>query len=135
MTVAQRPTEDVLARLNGGDQPDGQDAPSQGGQAAPQQALGLGLTPLTPELATRGNLPPDARGVMVTSVDPNSDAAERGLQRGDLVISVNNQPVTAPAQVLAVVEQARRSGRTGVVLLVRRGRGPEQFIGVDIAPN
>ena len=135
VTVAQRPTEDVLARLNGGDQPDGQDAPSQGGQAAPQQALGLGLTPLTPELATRGNLPPDARGVMVTSVDPNSDAAERGLQRGDLVISVNNQPVTAPAQVLAVVEQARRSGRTGVVLLVRRGRGPEQFIGVDIAPN
>jgi serine protease Do len=72
---------------------------------------------------------------MVTSVDPDSDASDRGLQRGDLIMSVNNQPVTTPGQVLAVVDQARRGGRTGVVLLVRRGRGPEQFIGVEIGGN
>ncbi|MEO7654670.1 MAG: Do family serine endopeptidase, partial [Sphingomicrobium sp.] len=117
VTVAQRPTEDALARLNNGADDGNPDGPPSSGQLAPQTALGLGLTPLTPELITRGNLPPDARGVMVTSVDPNSDAAERGLQRGDLIMSVNNQAVTNPAQVVALVDQARRGGRTGVVLL------------------
>jgi serine protease Do len=135
VTTAQRPTEDALARIDGVDDDD------QGGEATPngtapaQRALGLSLTPVTPELAQRVNLPPGARGVVVTAVDPNSDAAERGLQRGDLVMSVNNRPVTTAAQVIAAVEEARRAGRTGVVLLVRRGRGAEQFIGVDIAAN
>ncbi len=133
--VAQRPTEDVLARINGGADGDGPGGPPTGGQPATQTALGLGLTALTPELITRGNLPADSRGVIVTSVDPNSDAAERGLQRGDLIMSVNNQAVTSPAQIVALVDQARRGGRAGVVLLVRRGRGPEQFIGVNIAAN
>ena len=72
---------------------------------------------------------------MITAVDPNSDAAERGFQRGDLIISVNNRAVATAAQVVAAVEEARRTGRTGVVLLVRRGRGAERFIGIDIASN
>ena len=71
---------------------------------------------------------------MITQVDPNSDAAEKGLQRADLILSVNQQAVTTPAQVQAAVEAARRSGRTSVLLLVKRGTGPEAFIGVDIAP-
>ena len=72
--------------------------------------------------------------MVVTTVDPNSDASDKGLQRGDLIISVNQQTVTAPAQVQAAVEAARRAGRTSVLLLVKRGTAPEAFVGVDIAP-
>ena len=100
------------------------------GRSAPQQALGLSLQPLTPELARAAlNLPPTARGVIITAVDPNSDAADKGLQRGDLIMSVNRQPVTTPAQVVAAVEAARRAGRTSVLLLVKRGAAPEAFVG------
>ena len=35
---------------------------------------------------------------------------------------------------MAAVEAARRAGRTSVLLLVKRGTGPEAFVGVDIAP-
>ena len=59
--------------------------------------------------------------MIITAVDPNSDAAEQGLQRGDLIISVNNQPVTTPAQVIAAVDAARKAGRSSVLLLVKRG--------------
>ena len=135
VTTAQRPTEEALAQIGGGGQGDEDGQATPNGTAPAQRALGLSLTPLTPDLAQRVNLPPDARGVVITAVDPNSDAAERGLQRGDLVMSVNNRPVTTAAQVIAAVEEARRAGRTGVVLLVRRGRGAEQFIGVDISAN
>ena len=77
-------------------------------------------------------LPASARGVLITSVDPNANAAEQGLQRGDLIISVNNQPVTTPVQVIAAVETARKAGRTSVLLLVQRGTGPAAFFGINI---
>ena len=130
--VEQRPTEEQLARIagggGGGTQGGGTTAP-----AAPQKALGLSLAPLTPELARAANLPPTARGVIITAVEPNSDASDEGLQRGDLIISVNNQLVTAPAQVIAAVESARRAGRNSVLLLVKRGTAPEAFVGIDIS--
>jgi serine protease Do len=129
--VAERPTEEALAKLSGAD------TGTQGGGAgstavAPQQALGLSLAPLTPELARAANLPPTSRGVIITAVDPNSNAGEEGLQRGDLIVSVNNQPVTTPAQVIAAVDAARKAQRASVLLLVKRGTSPEAFVGVNI---
>jgi serine protease Do len=132
VVVAQRPTEEQLARISGGGRGN---APQEDSTApvAPQKALGLSLAPLTPEIARATNLPPTAHGVVITAVDPNSDASDEGLQRGDLIISVNNQLVTTPAQVIAAVEGARRAGRTSVLLLVKRGSSPEAFVGIDIS--
>ena len=127
--VGERPPEDQISQIGGNAGPN---ANPNGSAATPQRALGFSLTPLTPELARAANLPTGSRGVIVTSVDPNSDAAEKGFQRGDLIISVNNQAVTTPAQVLAAVDAARRAGRTSVLLFVQRGNGPQQFIAVDI---
>jgi serine protease Do len=72
-------------------------------------------------------------GVVITAVDPNSDASDEGLQRGDLIISVNGALVTSPAQVIGAVEAARKAGRTSVLLLVKRGAAPEAFVGIDIS--
>jgi serine protease Do len=132
VTVAERPTEEALNRIAGG----GDSGTADGGTAAPQapqRALGLSLAPLTPELARAANLPAGAHGVMITAVDPNGDAADEGLQRGDLILSVNNQLVTTPAQVIAQVDAARRAGRSSVLLLIKRGNTPELYIGVDIS--
>jgi serine protease Do len=134
VTVGQRPTEEELARQLGTGQEEDlapENAPSTPGTSA----LGLTLQALNPQIARALNLPANARGVVVAQVDPNSDAAEKGLQRGDLIVSVNQQLVTTPAQVQAAVEAARRAGRTSVLLLVRRGTGPEAFVGVDIVPQ
>jgi serine protease Do len=132
VAVGQRPTEEELARQLGNDNEElaPENAPATPGSSA----LGLQLQSINPQIARALNLPPTARGVVVAQVDPNSDAAEKGLQRGDLIVSINQQAVTTPAQVLAAVEAARRAGRTSVLLLVKRGTGPEAFIGVDIAP-
>jgi len=130
VTLQDRPTEEALNKIAGGDT----GSTSKGGTSpvTPQKALGLSLAPLTPELARAANLPATARGAIITAVDPNSDAGEQGLQRGDLVMSVNNQPVTSPAQVVAAVDAARKGGKTSVVLLIKRGNSPEGFVAVSI---
>jgi serine protease Do len=130
VTVIERPTEEALAKLNGGDTSTGGDTTAS--PEAPQRALGLSLTPLTAELGRAASLPPTARGVLITAVDPNANAAEQGLQRGDLIVSVNNQPVSSPAQVIAAVDAARKAGRTSVLLLIQRGTAPAGFVGVEI---
>jgi len=130
--VGQRPTDEQLSKLLGGDS-EGDSTTNTNPAVPAQKALGLSLQPLTPALAKAAGLPATARGVIVTGVDPSSDAADEGLQRGDLIISVNRQPVATPAQVLAAVEAARRAGRTSVALLVKRGTAPEAFVGVNIA--
>ena len=132
VTVGERPTEEALSKI-GSNSPVTPDTDGAVSPTAPQRALGLALAPLTPELGRAANLPATARGVVVTSVDPNSDAADQGLQRGDLVVSVNNQLVTSPAQVIATVEAARKAGRSKVLLLVKRGNAPEAFVGIDIS--
>jgi serine protease Do len=130
VTLEDRPTEEALNKIAGGAAP----APGNSGTATvqPQKALGLSLARLTPELARSANLPATSRGVVITGVDPNSDAAEQGLQRGDLIMSVNNQPVIDPAQVIAGVDAARKAARSSVLLLVKRGNAPEAFIAVRV---
>ncbi len=132
VAVGQRPTEEDLARRLGvDDDGTGQDnAPV----SPASQTLGLSLQPLTPQIQRALNLPATSRGVVITAVDPSSDAAEKGLQRGDVIISVNRQAVTDPAQVAAAVAAARRAGRTSVLLLIKRGTSAERFLGITI-PN
>jgi len=129
VTVGERPTEEALAKLSGGTTPDANDT---GPAAAPQRALGLSLAPVTPELARAANLPGNAHGVIITRVDPDSNAAERGLQRGDLIASIGNLPVSSPAQLVGAVDAARKAGRSSVLLYVQRGTAPGAFVAVDI---
>jgi serine protease Do len=128
--LANRPTQEALDKIGaGGTQPE---TGTVTGPATSQPVLGMSLTPLTPELARSANLPATARGVIITSVDPNSDAGEQGLQRGDLILSVNNQPVSNAAQVAAQVAAARKAGRSSVLLFVQRGSSAPLAIGLSV---
>jgi Do/DeqQ family serine protease len=94
-------------------------AGARGGAGPTGSALsGVGVESLTSETARRLNLPPGARGVVVTDVDPDSGAADAGLQRGDLIEEVNRQPVASPGEFESAMQKA---GKQGVLLRVRSG--------------
>ena len=131
VTITQRPTEDELAKqLNqpgsGGDQ-------STGPATQGSSTMGLSLQAVTPQIARALNLPAGTSGVVIAGIDQSSDAAQKGLQRGDVIMAVQGQRVTSPAQVVAAVDAAKKAGRTSVLLLVKRGTAPEAFIGIDIS--
>jgi serine protease Do len=131
VVVGQRPSEAELLKRSGANSDEQMvepDAPVTQGS----KTLGLSLQPLSPAIARTLNMPVAVKGVVITNVDSSSDASDKGLRRGDVIMSINRQDVTTPAQVLAGVEAAKRSGRTSVLLLVKRGSAPEAFVGISL---
>ena len=96
------------------------------------EAMGLGLTSVTAEVRRNYNLDDHVNGVLVTRVDPDSDAADKGIQPGDVVISVGNKSVHTPQDIKAQIAGAQASGRKSVLMLVDGNNG-QRFVALKIA--
>jgi serine protease Do len=60
-----------------------------------------------------------AEGVAVTEVDPESDAAEKGIKAGDVILEVGGSTVTGPNDVADGVKKASELGRKAVMLYIK----------------
>jgi len=90
----------------------------------PEQSLGIQVQNLTKDLADQLGYPL-GEGVVVTAVQPGSPAAEQGIQRGDLILSVNNRNVTDADQFADALKLAKKAGK--VLLLIKREEA-SQFV-------
>ena len=80
--------------------------------------LGIGVLPLTPELASRLRLPMEAQGLVVTDVDELGAAADAGIREGDVVVEVNRQSVRSLADLQSAIHN---TGSKPLLLLINRG--------------
>jgi serine protease Do len=103
-------------------------------ESANQPRLGLALAPLTPEQRQQLGIGGDAEGVVITEVAPDGPAPAKGLEAGDVIISVDNRPVNQPADVVAAVREAHEQGRKTVLLYVSRD-GNERFEAIPLATS
>jgi serine protease Do len=88
------------------------------------------LRNLTPELGGHLELPEGVRGVVVTDVEPGEPAERAGLRQGDVVVSVNGEPVADTAAFARSVEKAKPSGVAR--LRIWRGNGYQlRFLRLD----
>ena len=131
--IVERPSEAVL--IGGNEREETAKDSKQGtqpGAEAAQKSLGIGLQALSPEVRAQLRLPESVKGVVIGRVDPSSSAAQEGLQRGDVILSINQRPVTTPQEAADTVTSARKAGRDTVLLLVQRGNNPSRFVGVKV---
>jgi serine protease Do len=98
----------------------------------PSNAMGLKLAPLTNELRQQLHLGKDLKGVVVTGVADNSPLADLGLQRGDVIVSVNQQPTVTPKQVSDLLAQAKAAKGTNVLMLINRN-GISQYVALTLS--
>jgi len=130
-----RPSEDQLARGGGQLGPEAQGG-GGGAQhpAAGQAVLGMQLAPLNADTRGQYNIPESVKsGVVIQSVKGSSDAGDKGLQRGDVIVQAGDKEVASATDVMSAIDAWRRAGRTEIPLAVRRGGQTTAFVPIKIA--
>ena len=130
-----RPSDQQLAALSGGQNPDDE----QGGGAAPAHpasgpaVLGMQFAPL--DATTRGqfNIPESVKGgAVVASIKGTSDAADKGLQKGDVIVQAGDRAIASAGDLAAAVTEWKKAGRTSIPIAVRRGGQMLGFVPLKI---
>jgi len=101
---SERATADAPARRDGGESQD--------------TGVGMSVTPLTPQAQRQLRVPAGRGGALISEVTPSSPAAQAGLEAGDVILSVQGQSVSSPAEVRSAIE-AIAAGRVARLVIWR----------------
>lgn len=121
VTLGRRETEEAVAF------PVADEAPEV---TEPTELLGLTLSPITDELTEQFGLSA-SDGLVITMIDPESEAASKGLVEGDVITEAGQQKVANVEDFQERIENAREAGRKSLLLLVRRGGDP-RFVALSL---
>jgi len=121
VTIGAMPEEDKVAAAS----PDNAGKPR----------FGMTLAALNDGTRAQLGLAKNAVGVLVTDVDPNGIAAEKGLRPGDVIRRISGQEVATPADVVRIVEKAlenaRSDERKALLVLVNRN-GNDRYVALPL---
>jgi serine protease Do len=88
--------------------------------------IGAQLQSLTPDMSSYLGLGPDAKGAVVTEVEPGSSAAKAGLLPEDLIVEIDRKPIAGADDAVAALHG---NGKSTHLLKVRRA-GTFRFVTV-----
>ncbi|WP_213741622.1 Do family serine endopeptidase [Bradyrhizobium sp. dw_411] len=116
LTVLHKGKEQAV-NLTLGQLPATQEANATPDHGADVPRLGLTVAPASSVAGAGKN------GVVVTGVDPNSNAATRGLKQGDVILEVAGKSVTNPGDISEAVKTAHADNKNSVLMRVRSANG------------
>lgn len=96
--------------------------------------LGLHLSPVDKTLQKRYDIEKEVTGLVIDKVESKSEAANKGLRRGDVITSLNQDKITSLEQFKTLLEQAEKAKRKSVLLLINR-QGNTQFITLPLGKD
>jgi serine protease Do len=115
VTTAELPSSPLLAE-NGG-----------------ESTMGVTFAPLTASRRKSLGVEKDVKGVVVAAIAPDSPLAGLGLERGDVIESIDQKPVETPQQAAALLNQARHEkGREKSLLVLLNRHGVNQYIALSV---
>lgn len=97
-----------------------------------QKALGLDLATLSKDLRGRYKIKDSVKGVIITNVDSASDAADKRLSAGEVIVEVAQEAVSNAADVKKRVDQLKKDGKKSVLLLVSNADGELRFVALSV---
>ncbi|KLE32247.1 Do family serine endopeptidase [Aurantiacibacter gangjinensis] len=133
LTVGRRPSDDEL-RQQQMFQGDDEDTPppmeDDRNSQMLEDVLGIQAIEITPRIARQLGVSDSTTGLAILAVNPNSDAARRGLSRGVMILAANGRDISSIADLEAIIGEAQDRGREAVLLRVRARGGATQSIPV-----
>src|ERR1700738_3213840 len=97
-----------------------------------QKALGLDLATLSKDLRTRYKIKDSVKGVIITNVDGTSDAADKRLSAGEVIVEGAQEAGSNAADVKKRVDQLKKDGKKSVLLLVSNADGELRFVALSV---
>lgn len=133
VVVGTRPTEEQIAKsnFNPDEQKDFDGETNEASAKFLRDTLGISVIPLDEAIARRLGIPAETRGLVI-DIAGAGNVAQAGIQRADIIVSVNYKPVTTPVELVEAIKSARAAGRSNILLGVKRRGGPTQFAAVGI---
>ena len=126
----KRQTIDVVL----GKRPEPEDIASTS-EAAPEptadMVLGMAVGTLNDELREKYKIAKDVDGIVVLSVDADTNAAEKGMQEGDVITDAGQKPVRSVDDFQAQIDATAEAGRQSLLVLVRRD-GQPRFVVLNV---
>lgn len=92
---------------------------------------GMNITELTNADRETYGVPDDVKGVLVVDTTHGGVASEKGLGEGDVIVEINQVPVTNPAEAKAVFDEAAKQGREKILLMINR-EGDVRFVALKL---
>jgi serine protease Do len=131
---AEQTLKVTLGRLDDGDKAVQAAAKTQEPAEKPvtQKALGLDLASLSKDLRSRYKIKDSVKGVIITSVDTPSDAADKRLSAGEVIVEVAQEAVSSAADVKKRVDQLKKDGKKSILLLVSNADGELRFVALSV---
>jgi len=123
--VGELANERVASATNAGEDED---------QQTKAEALGMHFAPLTAQLRRELRVGKDVHGVVVSQVDNGSAAEDVGLNEGDIVVAIDQQPVSTPQEAAQKLKEVSMSSKKSALLLLNR-HGVTQYVGVNFGEN
>jgi len=100
-------------------------------QKAQTNILGMTLAEVNDQARAQFNLPKTAHGLLVVEMQADGVAAKQGVRPGDLILDVNQSPVSTVDEVNQALLEAKKSGHAFALIRIQRGEGM-QFITVPV---
>jgi serine protease Do len=92
------------------------------------KAFGLTLGAITEEARKAFSIDSAVEGVLVTAVDPGSEAAEKSLKPGEVIVQVSQTDVSTAEDVAKRIAELKAEGRRTVMLLVSGADNKLRFV-------
>ena len=108
--------------------PQPQDQP----KSSVQKSLGMEFSVMTDELRKRYKIKDSIKGVVITGIDQSSNAADRRLTPGTVVVKLGEEIVSTPADIEGRIEQLKKSGKKSVLLLLATPDGDTNFVALPL---
>jgi len=124
--VGELGNEQVASATNAGEDEDQQPKKAE--------ALGMHFAPLTAQLRRELHVGKDVHGVVVSRVDNGSAAEDVGLNEGDILVAIDQQPVHNPKEAADKLKEVANSPKKSALLLLNR-HGVTQYVGVNLGSN
>ena len=84
----------------------------------PGSNWGLQVQTITPDIASQLNLQ-STKGVVIAGVQPDSPAADAGLQQGDVVLEVNHTKINSVDDFLSMAKAVKKANSSALLLVAR----------------